>query len=142
MPNNIPARSFRFFRLKMRIQFITDTQTAWKKSKYGVFSGPYFPVFSPNTRKYGPKKTPYLDTFYVVSGKAIPCNLAQDLHDVHKILKQINSHKFECVKVSSFCRERYQFNSKSIFFLKNQAILKTSTVHCALNVCDLLLLGA
>ena len=30
--------------------------TAWKWSKYGVFSGPYFPVFSPNTGKYGPEK--------------------------------------------------------------------------------------
>ena len=29
-------------------------------SKYGVFSGPYFHVFSPNTGKYGPEKTPYL----------------------------------------------------------------------------------
>ena len=27
------------------------------------FSGPYFPVFSPNTRKYGPEKTPYLDRY-------------------------------------------------------------------------------
>ena len=36
-------------------------------SKYGVFSGPYFPVFSPNTEKYGPKKTPYLDTLQAVS---------------------------------------------------------------------------
>ena len=41
------------------------------------FSGPYFSafglnterhgVFSPNARKYGPGKTPYLDTFHVVS---------------------------------------------------------------------------
>ena len=29
-------------------------------SKYGVFSGPYFPVFGLNTGKYGPQKTPYL----------------------------------------------------------------------------------
>ena len=46
-------------------------------SKYGVFSGPYFSVFgqnteiyspfSPNTGKYKPEKTPYLDTFDVVS---------------------------------------------------------------------------
>ena len=35
-------------------------------SKYGVFSGPYFPVFSPNTGEYGPEKTPYLDTFNAV----------------------------------------------------------------------------
>ena len=26
--------------------------TAWKVSKYGVFSGPYFPVFSLNTKIY------------------------------------------------------------------------------------------
>ena len=48
--------------------------------KYGVFSDPYFPafglnrrdtsylsIFSPNARKYGPEKTPYLDTFHTVS---------------------------------------------------------------------------
>ena len=30
--------------------------------KYGVISGPYFPVFSLNTGKYGPRITPYLGT--------------------------------------------------------------------------------
>ena len=40
--------------------------TAWKVSKYGLFSGPYFPVFIPNTLKYGPEKSPYLDTFHVM----------------------------------------------------------------------------
>ena len=30
------------------------------------FSSPYFPVFSPNTGKYEPEKTPYLETFYAV----------------------------------------------------------------------------
>ena len=34
--------------------------------KYGVSSGPYFPVFSPNTAKYGPEKTPHLDNFHAV----------------------------------------------------------------------------
>ena len=28
--------------------------TAWKVSKYGIFSGPYFPIFGLNTGKYGP----------------------------------------------------------------------------------------
>ena len=32
-------------------------------SECGVISGPYFPVFSVNTGKYGPEITPYLDTF-------------------------------------------------------------------------------
>ena len=34
--------------------------------KYGVISGPYFPVFSPNTGKYRPEITPYVDTFHAV----------------------------------------------------------------------------
>ena len=40
--------------------------TAWKVSKYGVFSSPYFPVFGLNAGKYGPEKTPYLDIFLAV----------------------------------------------------------------------------
>ena len=57
---------------------LIDTVTSWHVSKYTVFYGPYFPVFglnleiykisvfSPNTRKYGPEKTSYLDTFHTV----------------------------------------------------------------------------
>ena len=45
--------------------------TAWKVFKYGVFSGPYFPVFGLNIGKYEPEKTPYWDTFHVVNAK---CN--------------------------------------------------------------------
>ena len=40
--------------------------TAWKVSKCGVISGPYFPVFSLNTEKNGPEITPYLDTFHAM----------------------------------------------------------------------------
>ena len=36
------------------------------QNKYGVISGEYFPVFSPNTVKYGPEITPYWDTFHAV----------------------------------------------------------------------------
>ena len=36
-------------------------------SKYGVFSGPYLPMLSPNTRKYEPEKTPHLDTFHAMN---------------------------------------------------------------------------
>ena len=46
---------------------LSKPYTAWKVSKYGVISSPYFPVFSPNTGKYGPEITPYLDTFHAVS---------------------------------------------------------------------------
>ena len=37
-----------------------------KGSKYGVFSGPYFPAFRLNTERYGPEKAPYLDTFHAL----------------------------------------------------------------------------
>ena len=47
--------------------FLLKELIAWNVSKYGVFPGPYFPVFSPNTWKYGPEKTSYLDTFHAVS---------------------------------------------------------------------------
>ena len=44
--------------------------TPWKVSKYGVISGPLFTeeisVFFPNTGKYRPEITPYLDTFHAV----------------------------------------------------------------------------
>ena len=64
--------------MKLMIAYIRVliTDTAWKVSKYRVFSGPYFPsfgmnkdrygVFSPNAGKYGSGKTPYLDTFQAV----------------------------------------------------------------------------
>ena len=39
---------------------------AWKMSKCGVFSGPYFAAFELNTGKYGPERNPYLDTFHAV----------------------------------------------------------------------------
>ena len=32
---------------------ITSTLTAWKVPKYGVISGPYFPLFGLNTERYG-----------------------------------------------------------------------------------------
>ena len=48
------------FKIRMKHKF----STAWKVSKYGVISGPYFPVFGLNTGKYGPEITPYLDTFH------------------------------------------------------------------------------
>ena len=42
-----------------KTSFLCNEYTAWKMSKYRVFSGPYFPVF-------GPEKTPYLDIFHPV----------------------------------------------------------------------------
>ena len=44
-----------FLRQKVSVKQ-RKVSTAWKVSKYGVFSGPYFPVFSPNVEKYRSEK--------------------------------------------------------------------------------------
>ena len=41
--------------------------TAGRVSKYGVISGPHFPVLGLDTGKYGPEITPYLDTFHALN---------------------------------------------------------------------------
>ena len=46
-----------------------------KVSKYGVFSGPYFPVFSLNSGKYGPGKTPYLDSVTILDDENWYCKI-------------------------------------------------------------------
>ena len=43
----------------------------------------YLFVFSPNAGKYGPEKTPYLDTFHLVHGKLYST-------DVFKLLSRLN----------------------------------------------------
>ena len=69
----IEIKYFAFLRTFIRGPMeLTYRLTAWKVSRYGVFSGPYFPVFrlkrrftelisvfSPNAGKYGPDETPY-----------------------------------------------------------------------------------
>ena len=50
---------FIFLKYSEKIIFFKKYITAWKASEYGVFSGPYFPVF-------GPEKIPHLDTFHTV----------------------------------------------------------------------------
>ena len=52
--------------------------TAWKVSKYEVFSGP-------NTGKHGPEKTPYLDTFHAV---IILLDVIKQLRSIPECLKR------------------------------------------------------
>ena len=65
----IKGRSLKVFE-KLQKVLLANKVTAWKVSKYEVFSGPYFPVFGLNTGKYEQEKIPYLDTFHTVSKKA------------------------------------------------------------------------
>ena len=65
-------------------------KTVWKVSKYGVISGPYFPVFSPITGKYGLEITPYLGTFHVAK-----------LPELEKrLLANVLNHAFPTIKLN------------------------------------------
>ena len=74
--------------------FLTDSATAWKVSKYGVISGPYFPAFELNmeiygvnisvstkTGKYGPEVIPYLDNFHAVC-ITLNCHSSVKIRDI------------------------------------------------------------
>ena len=64
---------------------------AWRVSKYGVISGPHFALFSPNTRKYRPEITPYLDTFYAVL-ISVKLNSIKGKASFLILLKKENTH--------------------------------------------------
>ena len=53
-------------RVKLHWWSILFSLFVGKVSKYGVISGLDFLVFGLNTGRYGPEKTPYLDTFHAV----------------------------------------------------------------------------
>ena len=64
--------------VNIRFTEIWKYNTTWKVPKHRVVSGPHFPVFSPhfpvfspNIGKYGPEKTPYLDTFQAVQSSSL-----------------------------------------------------------------------
>ena len=83
--------------------------TAWKVSKYGVSSGPYFPVFALNTEKYGPEKTPYLDTFHAVeiTGRYYSFWglkwMSGNLYQKHWILSTVISYNEAYVTMGKVC---------------------------------------
>ena len=67
-----------------------------KISQYGVFSGPYFPILSPNMGKCGPKITPYLDIFHTVkhSEQALYFFFVEvTTGDLLKLIKRLNINK-------------------------------------------------
>ena len=91
-----------------RIKFIKFlTVTVWKVSKYGVFSGLYYPAFGvnmqylsvliPNAGKYRPEKPPYLNTFHAMCDTPL-----------------LMFHFHQC---STFLRVFYESISSSLFIL-------------------------
>ena len=83
-------------------------------SKYGVFSGPYFFVFSPNTGKYGPENTPYLDTFHAVYRSE------KNWYKPERILKIINKKYTESKQsIISFKMSEYVLKVYQLLIPKN-----------------------
>ena len=64
---------------------------------YGVISGPYFPVFSPNTGKYGLEITLYLETFHAVY-KNISKNLSRKY--IQKLLDHTKSSATDALEIA------------------------------------------
>ena len=100
-----------------------------------MFFYPYFPPFqntsvisvvSPITRKYGPEKTPYLDTFHVVTGQTFFKFVKGYYHKIENLIQSQMNDNFnqEIFKVIDKSRSKYkqQANVKSIFELIIKAI--------------------
>ena len=86
------------------------TYTAWKISKYGVISGPYFPVFSLKIGKYEPEITWYLDTFHAVMLFSTVKNSVRKTADINYELDQLNL-LFECLYIA----QKVKFSIKDFF---------------------------
>ena len=83
--------------VKIEMEWSFLLTTGWKVSKYGVFSAPYFPAFGLNTGKYGPEKTPYLDTFHTVNSTYNCSNTSGFKHitRLRLLLNHLGDHKFK-----------------------------------------------
>ena len=79
-------------------------------SKYEVFSGPYFPVFSSNTGKYVTEITPYFDTFNAVNSYKL------SLWEFHLILQiNITVKEIAELKKNWFCKYDRKLNLINLF---------------------------
>ena len=102
------VRTAMIFFQKMKIKWFKKyLSTAWKVSKYGVISGPYF--FNPNTGKHGSEITPYFDTFHAVFVLWI-ANMLFNVLSYIFTWYSTNVSKFEC-----FEELKYWLNYQTIF---------------------------
>ena len=96
--------------------YLNDFFTAWKVSKYGVFSGPYFRPFGLKREIYslnlgiqsecgknGPEKTRYLDTFHAIF----------IIEYLHWVLKQLCCNQF--LPTSQFAAVNFSIKWSTIY---------------------------
>ena len=67
------------------------------------FSGPYFSVFGLNTGKYGPEKTPYLNTFHAVLSSALDIMLLVSMNHLLNTLSRERIKPALSRKLQSIC---------------------------------------
>ena len=93
----------------------TKRFTAWKMSKYGIISDPYFPVSGLNTeicgvnlriqseyRKTQTRNNPYLDTFYAVILRFLNVSLAGLLSFFQKLYFEIVPNSLQSWEIEIF----------------------------------------
>ena len=68
---------------------------------YGVFSGPFFPVFSSNAGKYGQEKTLYLGTFSQYLQLLTKGNNGEKLQRKKQKKQQLNTTQTATIKCFS-----------------------------------------
>ena len=106
------------------------TNTEWKVSKYEVFSGPYFHVFSSSTGKYGPEKSPYLDTFDAMKLRERTEPLCSASKENEKRILYSSDEKNICDsktfwKIAKPMSSKKIKSNKRITLTENDAIIKT-----------------
>ena len=97
-------------------------------SKYGVVSGPYFPVFSPNLGKYGLEITPYLETFYTVRFRPTACKFIKNdtlmrafSCEFGKVLLQNSSGRMPLLKkFQNHWHSEFRILEQSVYLNKGQ----------------------
>ena len=103
-------------------------------SKYGVFSGRYFPVFELNTGKYGPEKTPYLDTFHAVH-PSILIKKHKERANSSFVFEIVIKEKIEKLVTNLNIRKTVQSNDIPIKLVKDFGYLLSKYIATSINRC-------
>ena len=107
---------WKYLLLYFEFSMISLTIHCVKVSKYGVFSGPYFPVFSPNTGKCGPEKYPYLDAFHAMRASLLRSSFYRNsIWSIKLLINALFSLFDEMCFSSDFFLSIYIWSTSKIF---------------------------
>ena len=104
-------------------------------SKYGVCSGRYFPVFGLNTGRYGPEKTPDLDTFHAVHPSIILIKKHKERANSSFVFEIVIKEKIEKLVTNLNIRKTVQSNDIPIKLVKDFGYLLSKYIATSINRC-------